>query len=137
MRTVLRGLLVIALVAVLGFLLFGYSTGSLRFNPPASASHGVDAPGPVDVQRARERGAELGEKVGVATAKIQETLAEGEITAKVKAKMALDDAVKASAIGVSTEGSTVTLTTARLPARAPTSRTGNCQPRGPSRWRNI
>jgi hyperosmotically inducible protein len=110
MRTVRRGLLVIALVAVLGFLLFGYSTGSLRFNPPASASHGVDVPGPVDVQRARERGAELGEKVGVATAKIQETLAEGEITAKIKAKMALDDAVKASAIGVSTEGSTVTLT---------------------------
>jgi hyperosmotically inducible protein len=109
MRTI-RGLLVVALVAVLGFLLFGYLTGSLRFNPPASASHGVDAPGPVDAQRARERGAELGEKLGAATATIQETLAEGEITAKIKAKMALDDAVKASAINVSTEGSIVTLT---------------------------
>ena len=45
-----------------------------------------------------------------ATARVQETLAETGITAKIKAKMALDDAVKARAIDVSTEESTVTLT---------------------------
>jgi hyperosmotically inducible periplasmic protein len=110
MRTVLRGLLAVALVAVLGFPLFGYWTGSLRFNPTASGSHGIDAPRPVDVQKARERGAALGEKVGAATAKVQETLAETGITAKIKAKMALDDAVNAHAIDVSTDGSTVMLT---------------------------
>jgi len=110
MRTVLRGLLVVALVAVLGFLVFGYWTGSLRFNPTDSGSRGIDAPRLVDVQKARERGAELGEKVGAATAKVQETLAETAMTAKIRAKMALDDAVKARAIDVSTEGSTVTLT---------------------------
>jgi hyperosmotically inducible protein len=110
MRTVLRGLLVVALVAVLGFLLLGYWTGSLRFNPTASSSHGIDAPRPVDMQKARERGAELGEKVGAATAKVQETLAETGMTAKIKAKMALDDSVKARAIEVSTDESTVTLT---------------------------
>src|ERR1700730_15885609 len=83
MRT-LRGLLVVVLVAVLGFMLFGYLTGSLRFNPPASASHGVDTPGPVDLQRARERGAEPGEKVGAATATIQETSRKGRLRPKSK-----------------------------------------------------
>jgi hyperosmotically inducible protein len=110
MRTVLRWLLVVALVAGLGFLLFGYATGSLRFNPTASGAQDIEAPGAVDVQKARERGAELGEQIGAATAKVQETLAEAEITSKIKAKMALDDSVKARAIDVSTDGSTVTLT---------------------------
>ena len=61
------------------------------------------------LETARERGAELGEKAARATAKLQETATESGITAKIKAKMALDDYVKARSIDVTTNGSTVTL----------------------------
>ena len=52
---------------------------------------------------------ELGEKAAEATARVQETMSEAAITAKIKAKMALDDSVKARSIDISTTGSTVTL----------------------------
>lgn len=61
------------------------------------------------VERARERGAELGESAARAAAKITETANEAALTAKIKAKMALDDAVKSRTIGVTTQGTTVTL----------------------------
>ena len=59
---------------------------------------------------ARERGAEVGEKVAIAAEKVKETAAEAALTSKIKAKMVLDDYVKARAIDVTTNGSTVTLT---------------------------
>ena len=41
---------------------------------------------------------------------MQQTLTEASLTGKIKAKMALDDSVKARTIDVTTSGSTVTLT---------------------------
>jgi len=64
----------------------------------------------IDVSKARERGAEVGEKVGEVASSIKETVAEAELTSKIKAKMALDDNVRALSIDVTTSGSTVTLT---------------------------
>jgi hyperosmotically inducible protein len=61
------------------------------------------------VDKARERGAELGEKAAVAAEKVKDTAREAAITTKIKAKMALDDSIKARSIDVSTDGSTVTL----------------------------
>jgi hyperosmotically inducible protein len=61
------------------------------------------------VARARERGAEIGERAAVATAKVEETINEAALSAKIKAKMALDDMVKARAINVTTHATTVTL----------------------------
>jgi hyperosmotically inducible protein len=61
------------------------------------------------VDKARERGAELGEKAAVAGEKIKDAAHDATITSKIKAKMALDDTVKARAIDVSTDGSTVTV----------------------------
>jgi osmotically-inducible protein OsmY len=40
---------------------------------------------------------------------VQESVTEAGVTAKIKAKMALDDSVKSRAIDVTTNGSTVTL----------------------------
>jgi hyperosmotically inducible protein len=40
---------------------------------------------------------------------MKQTLDEASLTAKIKAKMALDDSVKARAIDVTTSGTTVTL----------------------------
>lgn len=59
---------------------------------------------------ARERGREVGERIAVATEKVKENVDEAALTAKIKAKMALDDSVKARTIDVTTNGSTVTLT---------------------------
>src|SRR3989442_5266235 len=94
--------MVILLVAI-GFWL------SMDRTWPVSGVQPVGTTGTVDVQKARERGANLGEKLAVATNKVAETAQESAITAKVKAKMALDDPVKARRIDVTTNGSTVTL----------------------------
>ena len=65
---------------------------------------------PESIERARERGAEIGEKAAIATAKVQETLGDAALTTKIKAKMALDDSVEARMIDVTTRDGAVTLT---------------------------
>ena len=78
--------------------------GSLRGEPtPASAV------GTIDAQKARERGAELGEKAAIAGEKVKAAAGDAATTTKIKAKMALDEIVKARAIDVSTDGATVTV----------------------------
>lgn len=108
MRTIIRALFVLILVAVVGVILLNYwpaewPFGGTRTGPASGA-------GTISTERARERAAEIGEKAAVATKKIQETVSEAGLTTKIKAKMALDDSVKARAIDVTTNGSTVTLT---------------------------
>ena len=100
----IRLLIVVVVVLVVGSFLTGYWGGQ-------RSTAVVSRPGESSetVARARERGAEIGEKAGAATARAQDTLNEAEVTTKIKAKMALDDSVKASAINVTTHGSTVTL----------------------------
>jgi hypothetical protein len=108
-------LVVLVAVAVVGF---GYwpSRSNATGRPADSPVGGVA----IDVERARERGAEVGEKVGETAAEIagtiRDTAAEASITSKIKAKMALDDVVRARTIDVTTEGKIVTLTgTVRSP----------------------
>jgi hyperosmotically inducible protein len=61
------------------------------------------------VARAREGAAQIGEKAGEAATTVGATLEEAALTTKIKAKMALDDMVKARSIDVTTRGTTVTL----------------------------
>jgi hyperosmotically inducible periplasmic protein len=112
MRTVIRALLVLVLVAVVGAMLLNFwpAGWSLQKAGTGPASPNVGTTGTIDTERARERAADIGEKAAVATRKIQETVAEAGLTTKIKAKMALDDTLKSRAIDVSTEGSTVTVT---------------------------
>jgi hypothetical protein len=65
--------------------------------------------GEPDIDKARERGAELGERAAEATAGLRSTLGEAALTSKIKAKMALDDTIKARRIDVTTQATTVTL----------------------------
>jgi osmotically-inducible protein OsmY len=51
----------------------------------------------------------ISEKTTVAATKAERTVSETALSARIKAKMALDDDVKAGAIDVSTHGTTVTL----------------------------
>ena len=109
MRELIRALLVLVLLAIVGMFVFGFWSGTAWRGRPAQPSSTVGTTGTIDTQKARERGAELGEKAAVATAKVQDAIGEAEVTTKIKAKMALDDLVKARAIDVTTNGTTVTL----------------------------
>jgi hyperosmotically inducible protein len=109
MRTLVRALVVILVVVAVAFLLLGYWTGArVSTSRVDSANPAVGTSG-VDVERARERGAEIGEKAAAASRKVEDAMGEAALTTKIKAKMALDDSVKARAIDVTTNGSTVTL----------------------------
>jgi hypothetical protein len=101
----IRGMLRLTLVAVVlvaaVFFILGYwSNGGLRstLQPPV-----------IDTAAARRQGAELGEKAAVVAARAEGAMEEGSLTAKIKAKMVLDDFVRARAIDVTTNGTTVTL----------------------------
>ena len=104
--SILRLLLVVLVVVAAGFLLMGY-LGGLNARDSLNQPSVPDTSGTVD--RARERGAEIGEKAAIAANRIEDTIDEAALTAKIKAKMALDDSVKARAIDVTTHGTTVTL----------------------------
>jgi hypothetical protein len=107
MASLVRLLLGVILIAVLGFMLLGYWAGSNSAQRPASPPIGTS--GGIDTSAARERAAQVGEKAAVAAGAVRDTVNEAGLTGKIKAKMALDDTVKALNIDVTTVGSTVTL----------------------------
>jgi hyperosmotically inducible protein len=102
----MRTLVIAALLVLAVFVLWGYRS-ALPGMGVAGQPSGVGTSGTLD--SARARGAELGEKAAVAGEKIKDAAHDATITSKIKAKMALDDTVKARAIDVSTDGSTVTV----------------------------
>ena len=100
-------ILIIVLVGVGGFLLGWWGSGGSLL--PANAG--------VDAQRAREVGAEVGEKTAAVATQAKAALDDGALTAKIKSKMALDDSVKALNIHVDTANGIVTVSgTARSQA---------------------
>jgi hyperosmotically inducible protein len=101
--SILRFLFVAVVVIVLSALLLGYLAGQRARPVPQQADTSES------VARARERGAEIAGKAAVATERVQETVNEAALSTKIKAKMALDDLVKARDINVTTHGTTVTL----------------------------
>jgi osmotically-inducible protein OsmY len=107
MRT-LRTVVLSLLVVLVAFAAYTYLNGSAwpRF-PGTVRPEVVGTSG--SVETARARGAEMGEKVAIAAAKVKETAGEAALTSKIKAKMMLDDNVQARAIDVTTDGSIVTL----------------------------
>jgi hyperosmotically inducible protein len=107
MRGLIRGMLVALVVVAGAFFLFGFWSGGSFQSAPAVTEEKTPH---IDTARARETGAEIGEKAAVAAVRVGESLEEGSLTAKIKAKMVLDDVVKARAINVTTDGKTVTLT---------------------------
>src|SRR5713226_7732213 len=110
MPRIIRSLLIVSLVVLGAFVLLGYWSGlSWRSTADRSTTPVGTSGAVIDTEKARERGAELAEKAAVATEKVTEAAHEAALTTKIKAKMALDDSVKARTIDVSTDGSTVTL----------------------------
>jgi len=104
----MRGLLA-AIVVVLLIIVALLAFGSWPYGQRNGGRSTVGTTGTIDTERARERGAELGEKAAVAAQKVEDAAHEAALTTKIKAKMALDDTVKARAIDVTTHGSVVTV----------------------------
>ncbi len=106
----IRGLIRLMLIAIVlvaaAFFFIGYWSSGRFEAAPASE---VRSPR-IDTTAAREAGAEIGQKAATVAARVSEEMEEGGLTAKIKAKMVLDDLVKARTINVTTEGTTVTLT---------------------------
>ena len=106
--------ILVVLVAAGAFLLGWWGSGRVwPLNGPRDSvgTSGTPAPAPpkIDKERAREVGAQVGERTAVAADQARRALTDGSLTAKIKAKMALDDSVKALDIDVDTSGTTVTL----------------------------
>jgi hyperosmotically inducible protein len=97
-------LLVLVLVVVGGFFAgwWGMSSQSER--------DAVATAGRVGAERAREVATQVGEKTSQAAKRAEEVLSDGSLTAKIKAKMALDDTVKALDLNVDTVDGVVTVT---------------------------
>jgi hyperosmotically inducible periplasmic protein len=111
LRTVLVILLVVgALAFFAGYRLADGIPGRPATDPdPAPVGTIGREPDGADRQRARERGAAIGERVAVAGERATEALSDGAVTAKIKSKMALDDLVRARDIDVDTTDGNVTL----------------------------
>lgn len=86
---VIRAFVILLLLVVVAVFAWGLFAGQAL----QRGERPVDTARAIDVDAARQRGAELGEKAALATAKVQETIDEAGITGKIKAKLALDDYV--------------------------------------------
>jgi hyperosmotically inducible protein len=103
-RALLRIVLVVVILAAAAAFFMGYKLGDNGVATPVSARVPQ-----VDTAKARATGAAIGEKVATGAAHAEDVLNEGSLTAKIKAKMALDDTVKALTINIDTNGTVVTL----------------------------
>src|SRR5687768_7766857 len=107
-RALLRLILVIVVLVGLGALFIGYRWGDRDATVDRSVGTSGAADG-VDTSRARDAGAQIGEKVAAGANRAERAMASASLTSKIKAKMALDDTIDALAINVDTDGSIVTL----------------------------
>jgi osmotically-inducible protein OsmY len=118
LRALVRIIVVVVIVVAAAAFLLGYRWGGGRSQVTTSESTArqetaVGTRGDradTTRERAREAGAEIGEKVAVGAQKASETLEEAGLTTKVKSKVALDDTLDGSRIHVTTDDSRVTLT---------------------------
>ena len=104
--SILRLLIAVVVIVVLGAFVMGYLSN--RSGEAVSLTSRAERS--ETVARAREGAAQIGEKAGAAASEVSATLEEAALTTKIKAKMTLDDVVKARSIDVTTRGTTVTLT---------------------------
>ncbi len=110
MRTLLRLLVLIVVIAVAAAFLLGYRIANRDGRTVIERPVGTTGTLPeVDTSKAREAGAQIGEKVAVGASAAQRALENGALTAKIKSKMALDDTISASGINVDTADGVVTL----------------------------
>jgi hyperosmotically inducible protein len=77
---------------------------------PQAERDAVATAGRAGADRAREVATQVGQRTAEAAKTAQEALSDGGLTAKIKAKMALDDTVKALDLNIDTVDGVVTVT---------------------------
>jgi hypothetical protein len=109
-RALLRLILIVVVLVAVGAFFFGYRwAGRDDGLEPADRPIGTIGEG-IDTSRARETGAEIGERVAVGADVAERAVADASLTTKIKSKMALDDIVEALDVDVDTRAGVVTLT---------------------------
>ena len=107
MRFLTRLVIIGALVAG-GAYLVGYRWDDSMERRLRAAGAGALA-GHIDREQIREAGAGIAEKMGEEAGRAKAALGNAHLTAKIKAKIALDDTLDGNAINIDTEGGVVTL----------------------------
>jgi len=103
-RFLFRLLVLLIVAGAIGAYMLGWRPGG---PVAATAERPIDK---IDSAKVKEVGSELGAKASEAASVAQTAIADGSITAKIKAKLALDDTVKARDIHVDYTNGVVTLT---------------------------
>ena len=98
-------ILLIVLAAVGGYVLGWWGTGA-----PLPDRDAVATAGRAGAEVAKRAGEQISQKTAEAAKVAEEALTDGGLTAKIKAKMALDDTVKARDLSVHTVDGVVTVT---------------------------
>ncbi len=106
LRTLLRIVLVLIIVAAVAAFYFGYRMANQDDREPYAVGTAGKA---VDVGTAREAGAAIAGSVAVGANAAQRLASSAALTAKIKSKMALDDTIEASRIDVDTAEGVVRL----------------------------
>ena len=101
----IRRFLVLAIVGVAGVAAYAYWSD----NGPSLRERAADIAKETAKREAGKLATRAADTAGDAADKLNETMSDGALTAKIKSKMALDDHVKARAIDVDTSDSVVTL----------------------------
>jgi hypothetical protein len=114
LRGLLKLLLLVIVIVAIGAFFMGYRWGAPEGTADVSPDRTNEAIGTTGTggdtrERAREVGADVGEKVAAGANAAERALVNGQITAKIKSKLALDDTVRALNIDVDTNDGVVTL----------------------------
>ena len=114
-RGLLKLILLVIVVVAIGMFALGWNLNdgddeiAETREAAGNAGAAVGTAGQTAAERGREAGAEIGERAGQAAAGAQRALTDGSMTAKIKAKMGLDDTVKALNLDVDTVNGVVTV----------------------------
>ena len=101
-RFLFRLIILLIVAAAIGAYMLGWRPAGVS----ATAERPIDT---IDTAKVKEVGAELGAKASEAASAAQVAIADGSTTAKIKAKLALDDTVKSRDINVDYSNGVVTL----------------------------
>ena len=101
-RFLFRLIILLIVAAAIGAYMLGWRPDGVS----ATAERPIDK---IDSAKVKEVGAELGAKASEAASAAQVAIADGSTTAKIKAKLALDDTVKSRDINVDYSNGVVTL----------------------------
>jgi hyperosmotically inducible protein len=102
-RGLLKLIVLVIVVVIVGAFFLGYNIGDFRQIDMPGGAVGTSG------EKAREVGAEIGDRTAAAADATRRAVADGALTSKIKAKMALDDTVSALNLNVDTRAGVVTV----------------------------